>query len=109
MPAGKPALGLFTPNKPGSYTFYCDVPGHREAGMVGTLIVAPWRQPFSGAPVQRAAIIRVEVHDLKTQGTSIENICDAGGIPCITIRSGALSALPACSWFWASSQISPVS
>ncbi|HET9662090.1 MAG TPA: peptidylprolyl isomerase [Thermomicrobiales bacterium] len=24
---------------PGSYDFYCDVPGHKEAGMVGTLIV----------------------------------------------------------------------
>jgi plastocyanin len=43
-PAGKVVSGggtsTFTTNlKPGSYTFYCTVPGHEQAGMKGTLTV----------------------------------------------------------------------
>ena len=29
----------FTASKPGTYEFYCTVAGHKEAGMVGTLVV----------------------------------------------------------------------
>ncbi|HVA23471.1 MAG TPA: cupredoxin domain-containing protein [Chloroflexota bacterium] len=29
----------FVPTKAGTYQFYCDQPGHREAGMVGSFIV----------------------------------------------------------------------
>ncbi len=31
----------FTPTEPGKYEYYCTVPGHKEAGMVGTLVVGP--------------------------------------------------------------------
>ena len=29
----------FTPTKPGTYEFFCTVAGHKDAGMVGTLVV----------------------------------------------------------------------
>ncbi len=41
MPSGTPTLALFTPSAPGTYRFYCRIPGHTEAGMVGTLVVEP--------------------------------------------------------------------
>ena len=36
---GQSARAWFMPVRPGRYEFYCSVPGHRESGMVGTLIV----------------------------------------------------------------------
>ncbi len=37
--AGMSSSITFIPTKPGTYEFFCAVPGHREAGMVGTLNV----------------------------------------------------------------------
>jgi len=37
--AGQTVQKTITFDKPGTYPFYCSVPGHREAGMVGTLTV----------------------------------------------------------------------
>jgi uncharacterized cupredoxin-like copper-binding protein len=31
----------FTPSAAGTYTFYCNIAGHREGGMTGTLTVNP--------------------------------------------------------------------
>ena len=40
MPAGKTNTVTFTaPTKAGTYQIICDVPGHKEAGMVAQLIV----------------------------------------------------------------------
>ena len=36
---GAQTLILFKPTTPGTYTFYCAVPGHRALGMQGTLVV----------------------------------------------------------------------
>jgi|SRR5579859_144122 len=39
VPMGTTGKLQFTASKPGTYEFYCTVPGHKEAGMVGTLVV----------------------------------------------------------------------
>ena len=41
VPAGQTGTASFTPSSAGTYTYYCDVPGHKEAGMTGTLTVNP--------------------------------------------------------------------
>jgi nitrite reductase (NO-forming) len=37
--AGATATGVLTVPGPGTYEFFCSVPGHREAGMSGILVV----------------------------------------------------------------------
>jgi plastocyanin len=37
--AGQTATGTFTAPAAGTYTFFCDQPGHKDAGMTGTLTV----------------------------------------------------------------------
>jgi nitrosocyanin len=39
--AGTTGHVTFTPAQAGTFTYYCDVPGHKAAGMTGTLTVAP--------------------------------------------------------------------
>lgn len=39
-PGARTSVGIAAA-KAGTYEFYCSVPGHREAGMVGRLVVAP--------------------------------------------------------------------
>ena len=40
-PGGGSGTLEFTPTEPGEYEYYCTVPGHKEAGMLGTLVVEP--------------------------------------------------------------------
>ncbi len=38
-PGAQAQITLTAPGKPGQIQYYCNVPGHREAGMVGTLVI----------------------------------------------------------------------
>ncbi len=41
LPAGTTTAVSFTPTKAGTYYFWCNLPGHAQAGMVGKLTVTP--------------------------------------------------------------------
>lgn len=41
MPANSQVTASFTATRPGTFDFYCGVPGHTQAGMVGKIIVSP--------------------------------------------------------------------
>lgn len=41
MPANSQVTASFTAARPGIFDFYCGVPGHKQAGMVGKIIVDP--------------------------------------------------------------------
>jgi len=38
---GSKKVVSFTPSAAGTYTFYCNISGHKEGGMTGTLTVSP--------------------------------------------------------------------
>ncbi|MBO0883485.1 MAG: nitrite reductase, copper-containing [Mycobacterium sp.] len=55
-PAGKAATGEFTLDNPGTYDFYCSVPGHKDAGMHGTLsVMASGVSALAPGPAAQAA------------------------------------------------------
>jgi plastocyanin len=41
VPVGRSVTTGFRADRPGEYEFYCSVPGHREAGMTGKIVVTP--------------------------------------------------------------------
>jgi plastocyanin len=41
MPANNQVTASFTATRPGTFDFYCGVPGHQQAGMVGKIVVEP--------------------------------------------------------------------
>src|SRR5215472_9604450 len=49
--AGQTAIGEYTFDRPGVFDFFCSVPGHKDAGMKGTLtVVAPGAAVAAAAP-----------------------------------------------------------
>jgi nitrite reductase (NO-forming) len=61
---GDSATAAFAFEQPGNYDFYCSIPGHREAGMRGTVVVGD-------ATITSVAEAHVG-HDLQTPPTAAD-------------------------------------
>jgi nitrite reductase (NO-forming) len=74
---GKSSTFEFVADKPGTFTYNCLLPGHKEAGMAGKFEVtgeaasAPASQPVSGANAAMAAAGPVVVNNPATKGSDI--------------------------------------
>jgi nitrite reductase (NO-forming) len=64
--AGQTATGDFTSDKPGVFDFYCSIPGHKDAGMKGSLTVVDPLAP--AAPAAQAA--SSTAHDMPGMASS---------------------------------------
>src|SRR5438067_5597070 len=53
--AGQTATGDFTFDKPGVFDFFCSIPGHKDAGMKGSLTVVDALAPGSPASIPASA------------------------------------------------------
>jgi manganese oxidase len=51
----KAGEGTFQVAKPGTYTFFCSIPGHKEAGMVGKLVVGDGATGATGTAASTTA------------------------------------------------------
>jgi nitrite reductase (NO-forming) len=70
---GQTATGEFTFDKPGVFDFICSIPGHKEAGMKGTLTVV---DPDAAVPAVSAA-----THDMSAMGAATASAPDIKPIP----------------------------
>jgi nitrite reductase (NO-forming) len=86
--AGQSASGEFTFDKPGSFEFICSIPGHKDAGMKGTLTVVDPLAP--AAPVALPA-----AHDMAGMpGMAATSAPDIKSLPANLKPLGAPSVAP---------------
>jgi FtsP/CotA-like multicopper oxidase with cupredoxin domain len=58
----KTGEGTFQITKPGTYTFFCSLPGHKEAGMTGTLVVGDGKSTAVTAPAGKSTAPAADAH-----------------------------------------------
>jgi len=92
VPSGGAKDQATFPLQPGTYTFYCDIPGHRQAGMEGHIVVDPSAPPPGGGAGAGAAAgtpFKITAADLSF--TPKEQAIPAGPVAVTYVNTGALT------------------
>jgi manganese oxidase len=80
----KSASGTFNVAKPGTYIFYCSIPGHREAGMTGKLVIGDGSSTGASAALNTGAAAG---HDMSSMASSMSAAGAAGHVSHATVAS----------------------
>jgi uncharacterized cupredoxin-like copper-binding protein len=78
--SGGSIMFQFFTGEPGTYEFYCAIPGHRDAGMVGTLIVEASSASEETAMSEQAdetATLETRVADLESRIAQLEQTVES--------------------------------
>src|SRR5581483_11202832 len=77
---GKTAAKTLKLEKPGTYTFYCSLPGHREAGMSGTLVVGDGKSGAASVTTSTSAGTSGAMGTMPGMGASVGMSMGAGTV-----------------------------
>lgn len=81
---------LTAPDKAGKHRFICSIPGHEQAGMVGSLVVAEAGAAVTPEPSAATPAAGAQTPDLPSSGLTLSPLKIGGGLLVVAMLSALL-------------------